>query len=43
METISDDLWQEIDRNDEKSNGNNVGWWLSLSLCSAIIIAFYQT
>lgn len=43
METISDDLWQEIDRNDEKSNGNNVRWWLSLSLCRAIIIAFYQT
>lgn len=43
METISDDLWQEIDRNVEKSDGNNACWWLSLSLCRMIIIAFYQT
>lgn len=43
METISDDLRQEIDRNVEKSDGNNVHWWLSLSLCRMIIIAFYQT
>lgn len=41
METISDDLWQGIDRNDEKSNGNNVRWWLPLNLCRVIIIAFY--